>query len=229
MDSKKNTAWFFGDSFTQMACIKNGAEYQKFTNKKDITSWTTYVAQYLDANEVVIAQGGRAPEQIYFSCLDRYQNIKEGDWIFITDSPYVRQVGVDLHNKNVISYNNEMLIHSTDNPFTGDTITHGIPVHSMQDKTILLDYINTFILPYKEIWESYWRNNIINLVNIFRTKNVNVMFWSYKLWLHFTSIQEETSNKIPDFHWGEIGNIEFFNYIKQRIDNKEWVSEKEWK
>lgn len=216
----KNTVWFFGDSFTQNLALREGSLYQEYLNKENIKSWTQIVSEFLNMEEKIIAKGGRSTQSIYFSCINNYQEIKTGDFVIITNSPHVRTVGINKKLQKVSTYNNEQIIYNF--PIQeGDIFTCGMPIDVSEQK-IILDYILTFILPHKDIWDEYWRTNLQNLKYIFNEKGVKFLFWDYSLWDNFPSIYDETNGKIEDFHWGKLGNIKFSEYIIQQIDKNEY-------
>lgn len=220
---EKNTCWFFGDSFTQCLALNHGSEYCNYMGfETDIKPWTTIVSEYLDMNKVVIAKGGRSSSTIMSKVLENVSNFKKGDWVIMTDSPYVRIEGVDFKNKEITTYNNEQFCDDNANFNEGDEWTDGIPV-PIQKTIKLVDYVSEFILPFENEWASHNQKNFINLSNLFRLAGINSVFWSYYNWYKFTPIREETNGTIIDDHWGKIGSNEFAKYLIENIENKNYI------
>jgi hypothetical protein len=212
----KNKVWFFGDSFTQNLAVKSDGNYQRYKQKK-MKTWTESVSHFLNMDEIIVAKGGESSQSIYFSVINNFNNFKSGDWVIATNSPYVRTVGVDFEKKIISTFNNEQIVNVI-NTDKGSDITCGLPIDEKNIKT-LIDYVYTFILPYEDVWNDYWVQNFNNLKFILKEKNVNYIFWDYKLWSEFSSITEETDGKVIDDHWGEDGNRDFSEYIINRIKN----------
>jgi hypothetical protein len=224
---KKNTCWFFGDSFTENAFKRKGSEYREFLkidNDIVINSWTELLANKLDMNHRVIAKGGRSTQHIFTEVLHNFFNFKKGDWVIVGDSPPIRTVGVNYSTKKITTFNNEQL---NNGRFDIGEIygqpNHGIPIDDEDLARIYVDYLYNFIFPYESIWKEYWRQNITEFNRILRTSGINSIYWSNRLWDEFTSIQDETNGGLSDSHWGVVGSQEFFEYLMENIKKENYI------
>jgi len=92
-----------------------------------------------------------------------------------------------------------------------------------------IDYLYYFIRPNLYHWESFYRQQIIDLLHLLKSKGIKCLFWSWRLWKdgdRFTSWNQEFEK--GDDHWGYIGNNQFAEYLKKRIDNEEMINKDEW-
>jgi hypothetical protein len=218
--------YFFGDSFSNF--IPNDTEYLKTLPTKFL-HWTNQISTHLniDTNDIIdLSRSGMSTQEIFDKCLSTSNKIKKGDWVIISDSPTIRQIGYDKRYKEIKTYNNETLFWRWE--------TDGTQLRKQMNNydnhiTTYIDYLSYFIKPNEDTWEEYYRNQIINLLTLLKQKGINCIFWSWQLWNNevFTPWSKEW--KRADNHWGYNGNNEFSEYLKKRIDKKEMVSEVEWK
>lgn len=220
---KKNTCWFFGDSFTQCLALLGPGPYLDYLNKNaEDNKWTDLVSQKLNCNSKVIAKGGRSTQKTFMEAIKAFEQMNEGDWVFVGDSPLVRIEGVDFNTKKVTTYNNEQLIHNRFQIGSEFGDNHSIPI-TLHKSMTLLHYINDFIIPFENEWEEYWQENFISLSALFRKNKINFVYWSHRLWKEFTSIREETNESIIDDHWGIKGCEEFSSFLIESIEKNNYI------
>jgi len=231
--------WLYGDSFT---CF-NVTEDSKFGNeyKETLTDkfvhWPHQISNHLniDTNNIVDnSRSGMSPQDIFNKCLSTSNKIKKGDWVIISDSPPIRQLGYNHRHKEIRTINNEAL-YSTGHTHTKEEIETRTNKaswrQSFNDENEInsyVDYLYYFLIPHLEHWEPFYRKQIIDLLQLLKSKGINCLFWSWQLWNKkvFTRWMDEF--KKGDDHWGYKGNNEFSEYLKKRIDKKEMISEVEW-
>lgn len=226
-----NKLWLYGDSFTCFNAVSDsplGKEYSKTLTDKYV-HWSHQISNYLNipTNNIIDSSlSGMSTQEIFDKCLSTSNKIKKGDWVIISDSPTIRQIGYDKKHKEIRTYNNETLFWRWE--------TNEVQLRKQMDDYnnrigTYIDYLSYFINPNLTIWENYYRNQILNLLILLETKGINCIFWSWQLWNNevFTSWRDEF--KKGDDHWGQKGCNEFTEYLKKRIDNKEMVNEVEWK
>jgi hypothetical protein len=214
---KKNTCWFFGDSFTQCLALRGPGPYLDFKNMNPTNNkWTDIVADELGLISNVNARGGRSPQKIFMDALSSYNQFKEGDFVIFTDSPYIRTEGVNFSTNEITTYNNEQVMYGRFDLGLDSDTSHGMPV-SLEKSKILVDYLYEFIIPFEDVWERYWIDNFSNLCNLFNKSGINTLYWSHRLWANFPSITDETKGMVIDDHWGIEGNSQFAKFILSSI------------
>lgn len=223
---KKNNCWFYGDSFTQSLAVKRNSRFFSHIGiKEESLSWTIFLSNELNLNEMVNAMGGRSSQHIFMSALYDVHKFKKGDWIILTSAPYVRIEGINFKDKNVSTYNNEQILFGRfdlGEIYNGGS--HGVPIPGSKSK-ILFDYVTEFILPFEDEWRNYWKYNLIKLAETFRLMGYKCIYWDYSLWSKFKSISKETNGELKDDHWGIEGNKEFFNFLMENINNNKYTLE----
>ena len=101
--------YFFGDSFSNF--IPTDTEYLKTLPTKFL-HWTNQISTHLniDTNDIIdLSRSGMSPQEIFDKCLSTSSKMKKGDWVIISDSPTIRQIGYDKRYKEIRTYNNETL------------------------------------------------------------------------------------------------------------------------
>lgn len=232
--------WLYGDSFTCFNAVTNqeyGEEYKK-TLTDEFVHWTHQIANHLNIpTDHIIdkSRSGLSPQDIFNKCLSTSNQMEKGDWVIISDSPPIRQLGYDHHHKEIRTINNEAIY---DVRFTRSKKQMETRAgqewwrKSFNDENAVdsyIDYLYYFIRPNLDHWESFYRQQIIDLLHLLKSKGIKCLFWSWKLWRYerFTPWSQEFEK--GDDHWGYKGNNEFAEYLKKRIDNKEMINKDEWK
>ena len=226
MSKKKNTCWYFGDSFTQSMWVHK-PNLEDFYKGKELKPWSEKLSKYLNCDCKNLSYGGNSPQGIIDDFINNINNIKKGDYVFISTSPMVRTVGYDPITDKISTWNLESISHMknwpTDLPFelsNSDSHTYGTPDIVIDNVNLMYDYILKLTIPYEEKWEIYFENKIKNFIEYFTNNGVHMYFWSFRLWPKFTSLTKETKRLVIDDHWGLIGETQFLEYMKQRIKDK---------
>jgi hypothetical protein len=232
--------WLYGDSFTCFNVAEDGEfgnEYKKTLTDKFV-HWPHQISNHLniDTNNIVDnSRSGMSPQDIFNKCLSTSNQMEKGDWVIISDSPPIRQLGYDHRHKDIRTINNEALYSVPTNLPTKEEMETRTKVSSWRQSfndenevNSYVDYLYYFLIPNLEHWESFYRKQIIDLLHLLKSKEINCIFWSWQLWSNevFTPWRDEF--KKGDDHWGQKGCNEFAEYLKKRIDNKEMVNKLEW-
>ena len=233
MSKKKNTCWYFGDSFTQSMWIDNPS-LDDFYKGKERKSWSENLSKYLNCNCKNLGYGGNSPQGIIDDFINNINKIKKGDYVFISTSPMVRTVGYDPITDKISTWNLEQISHMKHWPkhleyklTNTDKWTYGTPDIVNDNVNIMYDYITNLTMPYEDKWEIYFENKIKNLIEYFTNNGIHMYYWSFRKWNDFTSLTKETNGLINDEHWGMIGESEFLKYMKKRIKNKHYFEKGE--
>ena len=78
-----NTLWTFGDSFTEGTGCGIDDEYHKNYFKNGDKTWPVWLSELLDVNLKNCGKGGYSNDMILDSIIDNWENIKQGDNVFI--------------------------------------------------------------------------------------------------------------------------------------------------
>ena len=232
--------WLYGDSFTCFNAVRDnnyGKEYSE-TLTEEFIHWTHQIAHHLNIpiDQIIDnSRSGMSPQDIFNKCLSTSNKMEKGDWVIISDSPPIRQLGYDYHHKEIRTINNEALY---DDRYVRrkeqmeERATQEWWRKSFNDDNAInsyVDYLYYFIRPNLDQWESFYRQQTIDLLHLLKSKGIKCVFWSWRLWKEgdrFTPWSQEFPK--GDDHWGYIGNNQFAEYLKKRIDNEEMINKDEW-
>lgn len=179
----KKVGWFFGDSFTYGFGCRPGFQYYKYTINRVDKIWTTIVSENLNLHEKNMGISGASNPFIINTIIKNIKYINKGDYVFIGNTLPIRILLPDASD-NTISNVSNCKYKLNKNEFK-----------------VIDDYINTFVIPFEEMWENYYTNEYLNLKTIIRDKGANVLFWKHSKWGDYEIIKDETNNKIDDLHW----------------------------
>lgn len=223
----KRRAWFFGCSFTEHLLPTGTTNIHDVPIEKYIP-WTSRVCSHYGWKECNMGKGGSSNENILNTLIKYMSLIKDGDVVFLTDTIITRIEGVSQtgNDNKIITFNGDSIF---DSPNDVDT---ELPIKKQNFK-VFVNYLHDFIVKYEDTWTEYWISLLIGLADELRNRNVEVYFWSHRLWNTypaprlFNRITEETNGIVNDGHWGGIGNREFAEYMINRIDTKEYFKKSE--
>jgi hypothetical protein len=78
-----NTLWTFGDSFTEGDGCRINDEYYINYFKEGDNIWPEWLSQWLNLNLKNCGKGGYSNDMILDSIIDNWENIKQGDIVFV--------------------------------------------------------------------------------------------------------------------------------------------------
>jgi hypothetical protein len=214
------TTWFFGDSFTQ-SMINDNPQYKKIIGKTELT-WNQKLSIFLNSNHKNFGKGGNSPQGIIDDFISNMNKFEPGDTVIISSSPMVRTLGYDDGSKKITTWNLETIQHHPQAMFRTNKDNFGTPLLAQNNKDLVLDYLLTFLLPYEDEWHEYFEGKIKQFIELFKKQDIHVYYWTHKLWDNYTSITKETNRKLIDDHWGWIGQNEFLEYLKKRINERKY-------
>jgi len=217
----KNKLWVFGDSYSDRAgLIPELASFYKVFYIKD---WAELLSEDLGFGLERNAMGGAGIEWIIDKLIYQITNIQKNDIVIISDTIITRLNGFDIRTNKINTLDNERLYYGED----VEEDNHLAPVYGKDKQRVVVDYTIQFIHEHYEVWEEYYINKIKALAKILKEKEVEVYFWSHRLWdvrekTRFAKIHEETDGLFRDSHWGSNGHQDFYRYMKSRIEKKEY-------
>lgn len=223
----KKTAWFFGCSFTQPR-FETGTNNVNGIPIGNYIPWTNILCDTFNWEENNFGKGGSSTQSIVRTLIKNMSSIKSGDVVFITDTLPSRIDGVNQISKlkEIITFNADSIV-----DFPNSIETDFDKVVKMENKKILINYIHDFILKYEDSWIEYWKTIIFGLSKELQNRNIEVYFWSHKIWdTHpnpklFSRFVEETNEEFIDGHWGTDGNKKFAEYMIKNITDKKYIIE----
>ena len=201
MNIDKNTAWFFGDSFTEgWGLLKDQPYYEEYP---ELISklWPTIVSDALNLTEMNLGKGGNSIPMIIYDIIIQMSSFKKGDWVFMSDTligRFLEAVPNDNRIRSSVFEKNEDKEYLT------------------KRKLSTLEFIENCIYPYESSWRTYYTNQYKGIFKELVNRGVNVVYWSSDIWAidnKFKTIREASNNKIQDGHWDWIGHEEMANYI----------------
>lgn len=229
--------------------------YKKYPGHKN---WTTRIAEHLDLKLMNRGSSGDSSDGIFNSVIKNGASFKKGDWVFILDSNPIRFMGINESKKTVETINMEesyTLFDGEGWKYTMSGLLEGfskLKPHQWKfwDNTtigketkakLLIDYASEFILNNPHIWSQYHIEKFSNLVLFLNNMGVNAYFTWSGLWnskyfngdLRFHESGYIFKTIHDEFHWGDDhfgyeGNIQFFEYLKHKIQEKQFVNPSEW-
>jgi len=217
----KNTAWFFGDSFTYGEGCREGFEYYDKIEYDDKRIWTTIVSDKLNLKEKNLGERGCATPKIFSNVIECINEFKEGDYVIISDSLPNRILGVNEKLKKVQSITTDIFEeeYHLDNFF-----------ESNDSKYTMMEYLHQNIIPNETVWRIFYERQIEQLQKFLLSKNINCYYWAHELWARSTKkynrITDHSEGKIDDGHFSWIGHREFSEHILNSIGKKKYIIHK---
>lgn len=193
MSIKKNTCWFFGDSFTRGDNCHIGDEYYEYSYTEGCKRWSEIVSERLDMVEVNTAYGGESNMGILSILIDNLKNIKKGDCVILGDT---RPVRVSSFNENGHRIN---LINDPHYKYTKGSSKY------------ILDYIYHEIIPNENSYLEYYRNMFTGILDEVSNRGVTTLHWKHTdIWYpdhsKYDTIYKSTNGAISDLHWSWSGH-----------------------
>ena len=188
--------WTFGDSFTWGYMCKPGMAYYESTEPRKI--WPELLSESLDCELINKSLNGSSNYSIVMSVAEHLHEINKDDIVIVgTSSPF-----------RVLSYNKGTLQ-------IDDKVNHWKNVNTPDypDNKVLIDYLSEEVLPYEKEWNVYFSTMIQYML-----QGYNGHVWDWKIRERFTTIKQETNDKIWDDHWSWEGHTQMFEYIKGVIN-----------
>lgn len=206
--------WIFGDSFSAAAGLD---KYEKLFECK-VPSWNSLVAKEFGESHTTISMGGASVTWIINQLITNLHKFNQSDIVIVSDSFINRLDGYDFRTNSINTLDNEVL-------FWGDVLeleeeTHLVSIPETADQKIINNYVYSFINNHYEDWELYYINQIKSISKLLNNNNIELYFWSHRLYGNFSSLTSESNEIINDSHWGPAGHVEFSKYIINRINNK---------
>jgi hypothetical protein len=124
--------YFFGDSFTKGDGCNDGFEYYNLPSELPKKKWTDIISEELNQPIKNFGKSGAGSQWIYNKATYYLDILQPGDWVFLTDSMYIRQLGI---------VNNRIETVSVEYKFESD-----------KRKFANMDNLTYNVIPYEKEW-----------------------------------------------------------------------------
>ena len=215
----KNTAWFFGDSFTfGDGCEKlQGGEYiKKFP---DGILWTTEFARHFNMNEKNMGINGGSNDTILNTLITQMVNIKPNDIVIFGLSFPERFQLINKYTNSFMDYSPHVFFNPSR---TDDTYKFDLKDGEYNNKLfeLIKQYITEFRIPHGEILQEYSKTQAESLLQILQRNGVTTFIWDIQSNANaFESIDDIINN--GDAHWSWDGHhtwaVECIKLIEYKI------------
>lgn len=193
--------YFFGDSFTKGDGCNDGFEYYNLPSELPKKKWTDIISEELNQPIKNFGKSGAGSQWIYNKATYYLDIFKPNDWIFLTDSMYIRQLGV---------VNNRIETVSVEYKFESD-----------KRKFANMDNLTYNVIPYEKEWNEYYVKLFNKLVKYLKSKNINVVYTHYLEYMFqpekYMNIVTETSGGIDDNHFSWLGHKQYSEYLLGKV------------
>lgn len=195
--------YFFGDSFTKgYGCLK-GDPYYDLNSDIPKKLWVELISDELQQPYKNFGKSGAGSQWIYNKATYYLDILQPDDWVFLTDSMYIRQLGV---------VNNRI-----------ETVSVEYDFESMDRKNANIDNLTYNVIPYEPQWNAYYIKLFEKLVKYIQSKKVNTIYTNYLEFMFqpdkYMNIVTETNGKIDDNHFSWLGHKQYSQYLLDRINN----------
>lgn len=233
ISSTKNKLWIFGDSYSAGAgCGPSESYYIATTPQK---KWAEILADKFGYEMIMKARGGISTIEIIDSIISNLSYIKNGDCIIVGDSVPTRLIGVSQKKKFIDNLTRPLVTFNNDVLFEPEGVNKDIFYeYDIQPENLetYVDYVYSFVYKYMEDWETFYRNQILNIFKDLKQKRgIECYFWSCRIWNieeRYETITQDTKGKIRDEHWSWNGHIQMADYMSNRLHNKIFIDSSEW-
>ena len=215
------TFWFYGDSYTGGFGVRPAyAYYHLYKGDLPKKSWPELVSEYFNAEDVNRGVDGSDNNNILDNILTDLPFFNENDMVFISLTFPVRfplynhsQGRITFASNNVFTEKREHEEKYLDVFFNSD-----------KEKHLMLDYINTFIVPYNSAWSAYYLNRFHLIQKILKDKKIQTYIWSSEQEFNENNHQtiKECISRVDDDHWSFLGHKQFADKVVQNIEQKKY-------
>lgn len=194
--------YFFGDSFTKGDGCNPGFEYYNLPSELPKKKWTEIVSDKLNEPTKNFGKSGAGSQWIYNKLTYYLDVFKPNDYIFVTDSIFIRQLGIVKDRVETVgpSYQFE-----TKEREEGNTLNLIYNIH-----------------PFESQWNAYYIKHFEKIEKYLNSRGVNTLFTHYREFMFepdkYMNIVTETSGKIDDNHFSWKGHQQFSEYITNKIN-----------
>lgn len=194
--------YFFGDSFTKGDGCNVGFEYYNLPTDLPKKKWTDIISEELNQPTKNFGKSGAGSQWIYNKLTYYLDIFKPNDWVFVTDSIFIRQLGVVQDRIETVGPSYEFETKEREMANT-DNLIHNI-------------------YPFQSQWNQYYIKHFTKICEYLKSKNVNTYFTHYDEYMFkpkkYMNIVTETNNKIDDNHFSWLGHQQYAQYLIDRIN-----------
>lgn len=196
--------YFFGDSFTKGDGCNVGFEYYNLPTNLPKKKWTDIISEELNQPTKNFGKSGAGSQWIYNKATYYLDIFKPNDWVFLTDSIFIRQLGVVQDRIETVGPSYEF---ETKEREDGNTLNL---IHNIH--------------PFEPQWNSYYIRHFEKLTTYLKTKGVNTIFTHYREFMFqpdkYMNIVTETNGGIDDNHFSWMGHKQYSEYLLSKMSNE---------
>ena len=193
--------YFFGDSFTKGDGCNVGFQYYNLPTQLPKKKWTDIISEELNQPTKNFGKSGAGSQWIYNKLTYYLDIFKPGDWVFVTDSIFIRQLGVVQDRIETVGPSYEFETKEREEANTMNLIHN--------------------IHPFEPQWNSYYIKLFEKFGKYIRTKDINFVFTHYREFMFqpekYMNIVTETNGKINDNHFSWTGHKQFSEYLIKQM------------
>lgn len=193
--------YLFGDSFTKGDGCNIGFEYYNLESNIPKKKWTDIISEELNQSTKNFGKSGAGSQWIYNKLTYYLDIFKPNDYIFVTDSIFIRQLGVVQDRIETVGPSYEF---ETKEREEGNTLNL---IHNIH--------------PFEAQWNAYYIKHFEKIKSYLISRNVNVIYTHYREFMFqpnkYMNIVTETNGKINDNHFSWKGHQQFADYLLNQI------------
>ena len=196
--------YFFGDSFTKGDGCNVGFQYYNLPTQLPKKKWTDIISEELNQPTKNFGKSGAGSQWIYNKATYYLDIFKPNDWVFLTDSIFIRQLGVVQDRIETVGPSYEF---ETKEREEGNTLNL---IHNIH--------------PFEPQLNSYYIKHFEKLTTYLQSQGVNAIFTHYREFMFqpdkYMNIVTETNGGIDDNHFSWTGHKQYSEYLLERINER---------
>jgi len=197
--------WFFGDSFTAgTGCLPNQSYYEQF-RKDGNKIWVDWIKDIYNIECINDGVPGASNDMILDNVIKRWDEIKEGDLVFIGKTLSER-FDVPINNKlEPIRYH-----------FRGKQLDELEKILTSEQLETILNF--QYYFSEHSLYKERQDLRFEFVLGRLNEKKINTFFW-YIFLEHkkYETIVDATNGKIHDNHWSFDGHKNFANFVSVKF------------
>lgn len=210
--------WAFGDSFTYSFELSKEHKYYEFRTP-DGKPYVEWLAEYYGATLYNYATPGWGNTHILHDLLLHAPKFADNDIIIVGTSDSCRVQSFEYHTgkNSFVQASYSSYIDDFDRNNSTEHIDPNFP-------DSLVNYVVNCKLPLVNYHNWYDISMILNTLKI--CKGAKKAIWDVHQWGNFENIDTHTQGQIPDMHWSWNGHKEFFLYLKDNLNTRDFFIDK---
>ena len=193
--------YFFGDSFTKGDGCNFGFEYYDRDSDLPKQKWTDIISDELNEPTKNFGKSGAGSQWIYNKLTYYLDIFKPNDYIFVTDSIFIRQLGV-VHDRI-------------------ETVGPSYEFETPERKNANTLNLSYNVYPFEPQWNDYYIKLFEKFGRYLKSNNIKFIFTHYREFMFqpdkYMNIVTETNGEIDDNHFSWLGHQQFAEYLINQI------------